>query len=157
MQFTVVMVGKTSIPFVKDGVDIFSKRFRHYHPLKLVTIPDIKDRKNLTPDQIKDKEADCIRLTLPKSATIVLLDEKGKEYRSIDFAAYLQKQFNSGNKEIVFIIGGAYGVSESITSLADHKISLSQMTFTHQFIRIILIEQLYRAMTILKNEPYHNE
>jgi 23S rRNA (pseudouridine1915-N3)-methyltransferase len=157
MQFTVIMVGKTSIPFVIDGVDLFSKRFRHYHPIKLITIPDLKDRKSFSPDQTKEKETESIRQYLPKSALIVLLDEKGIEYRSMDFATFLQKQFNSGIKEIVFIIGGAYGVSESLSSFVNNKISLSQMTFTHQFIRLMLLEQLYRAMTILKNEPYHNE
>jgi 23S rRNA (pseudouridine1915-N3)-methyltransferase len=157
MQFTIIMVGKTSASYVTEGVELFTSRFRHYHPLRLIIIPDLKDRKNLTPDQIKAKEADAIKKSLPKMAVIVLLDEKGKEFRSLDFAALIQKQFKSGSKELAFIIGGAYGVSESVLKSANYKISLSKMTFTHQFIRLMITEQLYRAMTILKNEPYHNE
>jgi 23S rRNA (pseudouridine1915-N3)-methyltransferase len=157
MQFTVIMIGKTNASFVQEGVDLFSDRFRHYHQLKFITIPDLKDRKNLSPNQIKEKEAELIIQNLPKSAIIIALDEKGKEFRSLDFAAFIQKQLNTGCKEIVIIIGGAYGIAEGIDKKADFKISLSQMTFTHQFIRLILVEQLYRAMTILKNEPYHNE
>jgi len=157
MQFTVILIGKTSTSYVQEGVELFSDRFRHYHPLKFITIPDLKDRKSMTSAQIKNKEAETILQHLPKSALIILLDEKGKEYRSLDFAAFIQKQLNTGCKELVFIIGGAYGVDESIDRKANFKISLSQMTFTHQFIRLMLTEQLYRAMTILKNEPYHNE
>jgi 23S rRNA (pseudouridine1915-N3)-methyltransferase len=157
MQFTVIMIGKTNVSFVQEGVDLFSDRFRHYYQLKFITIPDLKERKNLSPNQIKEKEAELIIQNLPKSAIIIVLDEKGKEFRSLDFAAFIQKQLNTGCKEIVIIIGGAYGIAEAIENKANFKISLSQMTFTHQFIRLILVEQLYRAMTILKNEPYHNE
>jgi 23S rRNA (pseudouridine1915-N3)-methyltransferase len=157
MHFTIVMIGKTSTSYISDGIELFSQRFRYYHPLTWVVIPDLKDRKNLSSDQIKQKEAEAILNKIPKSSLIIVLDEKGKEYRSVDFAAFLQKQLNSGGKEIVFIIGGAYGILESLLRNAEYRISLSQMTFTHQFIRLMLIEQLYRAMTILKNEPYHNE
>jgi len=151
------MIGKTSASYVLDGVELFSRRIRHYYPIKWVIIPDLKDRKNLSPDQVKEKEAEAILQILSKSGVFILLDEKGKEYRSLDFSAFLQKHLNMGYKDIVFVIGGAYGVSQSVMNLANYKISLSQMTFTHQFIRLMLVEQLYRAMTIIKNEPYHNE
>lgn len=157
MQFTVIMIGKTTTSFIQEGINLFSDRFRYYHQLRFIAIPDLKERKNLSPNQIKDKEAEAILQNLPKSAVIILLDEKGKEFRSMDFASFIQKQLNTGCKEIVIIIGGAYGISEAIDKKANFKIALSQMTFTHQFIRLILVEQLYRAMTILKNEPYHNE
>lgn len=157
MQFTILMIGKTIAKHITEGVDIYQERFRHYHPVKLIVIPDIKDRKNLSAEQVKEKEAAAFIQSIPKSAVIILLDEKGTEFRSVEFAAFIQRQLNAGSKEVVFIIGGAYGVSQSIANLANFKVSLSQMTFTHQFIRLILMEQLYRAMTILKNEPYHNE
>jgi 23S rRNA (pseudouridine1915-N3)-methyltransferase len=157
MQFTVLLIGKTSTSYITEGLEIFIDRFRHYHPIKIITLPDIKDRKNLSPDQLKEKEATAFMQNIPKSSIVILLDEKGIEYRSVEFAAFIQKQLNTGAKEIVFIIGGAYGVAQSIIQAANFKIALSQMTFTHQFIRLMLMEQLYRAMTILKNEPYHNE
>ena len=157
MVITVIMVGKTSEAFVAEGVDLFVKRLKHYLPVNQVVIPDIRDRKNLSPNVIREKEAEAILAVLPKSSTFVLLDERGTEFRSVDFAGFLQKQMNSGNKELLFVIGGAYGVSQTLRKRADFVLSLSLMTFTHQFIRLMLAEQLYRAMTILKNEPYHNE
>ncbi len=157
MVVTVLMVGKTSEAFVAQGIEHFIKRLKHYLPVKIITLPDIRERKNLSPNMIRDKEAETINAAIPKPSTLVLLDEKGVEFRSLDFAGFMQKQMNSGSKELVFIIGGAYGVSESLQKKADFVLSLSRMTFTHQFIRLMLAEQLYRAMTILKNEPYHNE
>ena len=151
------MIGKTTEAYVAEGVEHFTQRLKHYLPFKQVVIPDIRDRKNLSPQMLKDKEAEIILSQIPKSSFLVLLDERGKEFRSLDFAGFMQKQMNSGCKDLVFLIGGAYGVSDSIVKKADYTISLSQMTFTHQFIRLMIIEQLYRAMTILKNEPYHNE
>lgn len=157
MNITLLMIGNTSEAFVLQGYDIFLKRLKHYIKVKEIVIPDIKDRKHLTAEQIKEKEA---ILLLEKSASAnytVLLDEHGKEFSSLEFAGFLQKTMNSGTRELVFIIGGAYGVAESVKQKADITVSLSRMTFTHQFIRLLFAEQLYRAMTILKNEPYHNE
>ncbi len=151
------MIGKTTEAYVAEGVEQFTQRLKHYLLFKQVIIPDIRDRKNLSPKMVKKKEAEIILSQIPKSSILILLDERGTEFRSLDFAGFLQKQMNSGCKELVFLIGGAYGVSESIYKKADYTISLSQMTYTHQFIRLMIAEQLYRAMTILKNEPYHNE
>lgn len=157
MNITLLMIGNTSAGFIADGYEIFKKRLSHYINLKEVIIPDLKDRKNLDASQVKEKEALLIVSKIPTSAFVVLLDEKGKEMSSTELSAFMQKNMNSGIKELVFIIGGAYGVSESIRQLANLSLSLSKMTFTHQFIRMMLAEQLYRAMTILRNEPYHNE
>jgi 23S rRNA (pseudouridine1915-N3)-methyltransferase len=150
------MIGNTSEAFVVEGYEIFTKRLKHYIKFKEVIIPDIKDRKHLNADQVKEREAVLILEKLAASNYSVLLDERGKEFSSVEFAGFLQKTMNAGTRELFFIIGGAYGVAESVKQKADLTISLSQMTFTHQVIRLLFAEQLYRAMTILKNEPYHN-
>jgi len=157
MNITLLMIGNTSEPFVQSGYEVFIKRLKHYIKVKEVIIPDIKDRKHLNAEQIKDREALLILDKLNISTYTVLLDEHGSNFSSKEFAGFLQKTMNSGTREMFFIIGGAYGVSESIKQKADLTVALSRMTFTHQFIRLIIAEQLYRAMTILKNEPYHNE
>ncbi len=157
MNITILMIGNTSDAFVQNGYDIFIKRLRHYIKVKEVVIPDLKDRKHLNADQIKEKEAAMILEKTSLSNFIVLLDEHGKEFSSVEFAGFLQKTMNTGTRELCFIVGGAFGVAESIKQKADITLSLSRMTFTHQMIRLIFTEQLYRAMTILKNEPYHNE
>lgn len=151
------MVGNTSETFVLDGYDVFTKRLKHYIKLREVIIPDIKDRKYLNAEQIKEKEAILILGKLASAHFSVLLDERGKDFSSMEFAGFLQKTMNAGTRELYFVIGGAYGVAESIKQKVDLTLSLSRMTFTHQFIRLLFAEQLYRAMTILKNEPYHNE
>lgn len=157
MNITFLMIGNTSASFVSDGYEIFKKRLSHYIKLKEIVIPDIKDRKNLDATQVKLKEALLITSKIPNGAYVVLLDEKGKELTSTEFAIFIQKNMNSGIKEIVFVIGGAYGVADSIKQSANYTLSLSKMTFTHQFIRLLLVEQLYRGMTIQRNEPYQNE
>lgn len=156
MNFTLLMIGNTSESFVNEGFDLFLKRLKHYIKVKEIIIPDIKDRKNLNAEQVKEKEASLLIEKLATASYIVLLDEHGKEFSSVEFAGFLQKMMNAGTRDLFFIVGGAYGVSEIIKQKADLIISLSQMTFTHQFIRLLFAEQLYRAMTILKNEPYHN-
>lgn len=157
MNITLLMIGNTSEAFVKEGYEVFAKRLKHYLKVKEIIIPDLKDRKHLNPEQVKEKEAGLLLEKMGSASFTVLLDERGKEFSSTEFAGFLQKTMNAGTRELFFIIGGAYGVAESIKQRADICISLSRMTFTHQFIRMILAEQLYRAMTILKNEPYHNE
>jgi 23S rRNA (pseudouridine1915-N3)-methyltransferase len=151
------MIGNTSETFVQNGYAEFFKRLKHYIKLKEVIIQDIKDRKHLNAEQIKEKEAVLILEKLSSASLCILLDEHGKEFTSVEFAGFLQKAMNAGTREMFFVIGGAYGVAESVKLKADFIISLSKMTFTHQFIRLLFAEQLYRAMTILKNEPYHNE
>jgi 23S rRNA (pseudouridine1915-N3)-methyltransferase len=157
MLLTILMIGKTTDIFVTEGTEIFIERLKHYLSVKMIVIPDLKERKNLSPQQIKEKEAELMIQQIPKPSTLILLDEQGREFRSIEFSAFIQKQLNSGCKELVFLIGGAFGVADSIKKTANFSLSLSKMTFTHQFIRLMLAEQLYRAMSILKNEPYHNE
>lgn len=157
MNITLLMIGNTSEAFVHEGYAVFMKRLKHYVKVKELIIPDIKDRKHLNAEQIKEKEAVLILEKLNTANYSVLLDERGKEFSSVEFSGFLQKTMNAGTRELFFIIGGAYGVSESVKQKADITVSLSRMTFTHQFIRLLFTEQLYRAMTILKNEPYHNE
>jgi 23S rRNA (pseudouridine1915-N3)-methyltransferase len=157
MNITLLMIGNTSEAFVLDGYEVFMKRLKHYVKIKELVIPDIKDRKHLNADQIKEKEATLILEKLNTASFSVLLDERGKEFSSVEFATFMQKTMNVGTRELFFIIGGAYGVAESVKHKVDISVSLSKMTFTHQFIRLLFAEQLYRAMTILKNEPYHNE
>lgn len=157
MNITLLMIGNTSEAFVLNGYEVFMKRLKHYVKVRELIIPDIKDRKHLNADQIKEKEAILILEKLASANFSVLLDERGKEFSSVEFAGFLQKTMNAGIRELFFIIGGAYGVAESVKQKANITVSLSRMTFTHQFIRLLLAEQVYRAMTILKNEPYHNE
>lgn len=157
MNITLLMIGNTSEAFVLNGYEVFMKRLKHYVKVRELIIPDIKDRKHLNADQIKEKEAILILEKLASANFSVLLDEHGKEFSSVEFAGFLQKTMNAGTRELFFIIGGAYGVAESVKQKANITVSLSRMTFTHQFIRLLLAEQVYRAMTILKNEPYHNE
>jgi 23S rRNA (pseudouridine1915-N3)-methyltransferase len=157
MNITLLMIGNTSETFIQEGYDVFIKRLKHYIKVKELVVPDIKDRKHLNAAQVKEKEAILILEKLTASNYTVLLDERGKEFSSVEFSGFLQKTMNSGIREMFFVFGGAYGVAESIKQKADLTVSLSRMTFTHQFIRLIFAEQLYRAMTILKNEPYHNE
>jgi len=157
MNITLLMIGNTSDTFVQDGYSEFMRRLKHYIKVKEIVIPDLKDRKHLNAEQVKEKEALLILDKLNSANYSVLLDERGKEFSSTEFAGFLQKTMNAGNKELFFIVGGAYGVAESIKRKVDLTVSLSRMTFTHQFIRLLFAEQLYRAMTILKNEPYHNE
>jgi len=157
MNITLLMIGTTSDSFVKEGYAVFMNRLKHYIKVKEVIIPDLKDRKHLNPEQIKEKEAVLLQEKLTNSNYTVLLDERGSMLSSMEFSGFLQKTMNAGTREMFFVIGGAYGVADSIKQRADMTLSLSKMTFTHQFIRLLFAEQLYRAFTILKNEPYHNE
>lgn len=156
MKITIITVGKTTEGFIKTGIEEYHRRLKHYLPLEINAIPDIKDRKSLSIQQIMEKESILLIDRLPKAAYIILLDEKGQEFNSVNFSSLLSKQIQSGIKELVFIIGGAYGVTDNLRRYVDLTLSLSLMTFTHQFIRLMLVEQIYRAMTILNNHPYHN-
>lgn len=150
-------IGKTAFSFVKEGVAEFSKRINRYTGFSEVCIPDVKSGKNHPPTLIKKTEANKILSILKSDDLLILLDEKGKTYRSIEFAKQLNKWQLNSKKRIIFLIGGAWGFDESIYKRADAKLSLSDMTFSHQLIRLIFIEQLYRGFTILNNEKYHNE
>ena len=157
MKILVLAIGKTDEQWVQEALLKYSKRLQHYIPFEFEVIPDLKNTKNLSEAQQKEKEGALILKKLKPSDEVFLLDEKGKEYRSVEFARYLQHQMNSRVKRLVFIIGGPYGFSLELYAKAKGKLALSKMTFSHQMIRPFFVEQLYRAMTILKNEPYHHE
>lgn len=157
MEIRLICVGKTGKSFLEEGEKEYAKRLKHYVKFSTVVIPDIKQAKSLSEDQIKQKEADAILAKIKQGDRIFLLDEKGKEFSSTKFANFMQKQFNQGGQAIVFIVGGPYGFAPIMYEKAIAKIALSQMTLSHQMIRMFFIEQLYRAMTILKGEPYHHK
>ena len=157
MKIQLIVTGKTNQDFLKQGLDEFCKRLEHYFPFELEIIPDIKNTRNLSVEQQKTKEGELILQAFQAGDYIVLLDERGKEFTSMQFAQFIEKKAYMGLKRLVFVIGGAYGFSPAVYEAANEKIALSKMTFPHQLIRLIFIEQLYRAMTILHNEPYHHE
>ena len=157
MKILLLVIGKTDEKYLLDGMDKYRLRLKHYIGLDYEEIPDVKNRKSLSETQQKEQEADLILAKLKVGDKLVLLDEKGKDYRSIEFAKHLQQQMNSGLKRLVFVIGGPYGFDTSVYNKSQGKISLSKMTFSHQMIRLFMMEQVYRAMTILKNETYHHE
>lgn len=157
MKISLITVGRTDIAWVRQGLDMYVSRLKHYAPFELVEIPELKNVSSLTRDQIKSREGELILKNVKNSDDLVLLDEHGREFRSIEFAKYLEDKMISSGKDVVFVVGGAYGFSPDVYSRANGKISLSKMTFSHQIVRTIFAEQLYRAFTIIKGEPYHHE
>ena len=157
MNIELIVVGKTDSKEVAALVDMYLKRINFYNRFNITYIPDIRNAKNLSEAQQKSSEGEAIMRLLDDSDRVVLLDEKGQEFRSIEYAEWLQKRMNSGVKRLVFIIGGPYGFSDAVYKRANEKISLSKMTFSHQIIRAIFTEQLYRAFSIINNSPYHHE
>ena len=157
MKVKLVCIGKTDKEYIIEGVKEYEKRLKHYISFESVLLPDIKNSKNLTEIQQKEKEGEVILSQIKESDYVIILDEKGKEYSSVEFSKMIEKQMVAGLKTLVFIVGGPYGFSKQMYDRANAKISLSQMTFSHQMVRLIFTEQLYRAMTILKGEPYHHE
>ncbi len=157
MIIKLICIGKTEEEYLKTGIAIYEKRLKHYIHFETIFIPSIKDAKNASPTEIKEREAELLLKHFSKNEYIVLLDEKGTAFRSVEFAEFIQKKMNMGIKNLCFIIGGAYGFAPIIYEKANTKISLSNMTFSHQMIRLFFVEQCYRAFSILKNEPYHNE
>lgn len=149
-------IGKTADKYLEEGCGIFERRLGHYLAFETVLIPDVKNGGKLDPAQLKIKEGELILQRLKNEDCLILLDENGKQYPSEKFAATLDQWFQSPYKRLVFQVGGAYGFSEAVYQRANFKLSLSSMTFSHQMIRLFFLEQLYRAMTILRNEPYHN-
>ena len=156
MKITLLAIGKTDDKNLETLIKMYSKRLGHYVPFSLEVIPDIKKAKNLSEDQQKQLEGAEILKRTTTSDHLILLDEKGKEFTSEKFAAFLQKKMNGGLKNLIFVIGGPYGFSPEIYERAQGKVSLSQMTFSHQMVRLFVVEQLYRGFTILRNEPYHH-
>lgn len=157
MKIALLVIGKTDSSYLMDGISEYKNRLVHYIPFELTVIPDIRNVKNLTESQQKEKEGELLLKALQPGDYVVLLDEKGKEFTSVQFATYIEKKQHTVPKRLVFMIGGPYGFSEPVYDAASEKISLSKMTFSHQMIRLFFTEQLYRAMTILHNEPYHHE
>lgn len=157
MNIELIVVGKTDSKEVSALVDIYTKRINFYNKFTITYLPDIRNSKNLSEAQQKTAEGEAILRLIDDSDRVILLDEKGSEFRSIEYAEWLQKRMNSGIKRLVFVIGGPYGFSEAVYSRSNEKISLSKMTFSHQIIRAIFTEQLYRAFSIINNSPYHHE
>ena len=156
MKTTLILVGKTTDKHFQAGIDDYISRIAHYMPFETLTIPELKNTKNLTEDQQKQAEGELIIKQLLPSDTVVLLDEHGTEYRSIDFARWLEQKRNTARR-LIFVIGGPYGFSKDVYARANEQVSLSKMTFSHQMIRLTFTEQIYRACTIIKGEPYHHE
>lgn len=157
MKITLLTVGKTDRDWVKQGLDIYMSRLKHYTQFAMVEIPELKNVSSLSESQIKTKEGELILKQLRPADDVILLDEKGKQYTSVEFAKMIQDKMTYSGRDIVFIIGGAYGFSQAVYDRAASKISLSKMTFSHQMVRTIFVEQIYRAFTIMKGEPYHHE
>ena len=157
MKLSLLVIGRTTDHHVQALIDDYATRLQHYTPFSLDVIPELKNTRAMSADQQKAAEAELIRRQLQPGDHIVLLDEHGAERRSVDFAKWLQKRMAAGARRIVFIVGGPYGFDPSIHTLANEEISLSQMTFSHQLIRVLFVEQLYRAHTILRGESYHHE
>lgn len=157
MKISLIVIGKTDASYFVDAINEYKNRLVHYIPFEMEIIPDIKNVKNLREEQQKEKEGELILKILQPGDYLVLLDEHGKSFSSMEFATYLERKMHVVSKRLVFVIGGPYGFSEAVYKAASEKISLSKMTFSHQMIRLIFVEQIYRAMTILNNEPYHHE
>ena len=156
MKIKLICIGKTGKNFLVEGENEYLKRLKHYVPTTKIEIPDIKKAKNKSEEQIKEEEADLILSKIGSNDYVILLDEKGRDFSSEKFAQHLQQRFNHLANDLIFVIGGPYGFSENLYKRSNEKISLSSMTFSHQMVRMIFFEQLYRAMTILKGEPYHH-
>lgn len=157
MKVTLVLVGKTVDKRFTDIIDEYAARVKHYIGFDIVTIPELKNTKSLSEEQQKQAEGELIMKQLQPGDYMVLLDEHGKEFRSVEFSDWMTKKMNTVSKRLVFVVGGPYGFSKDVYGKCNEKISLSKMTFSHQMIRMIFVEQLYRAMTIMKGEPYHHE
>lgn len=157
MKVNLLLVGKTVNKHFVELIEDYASRVKHYIGFEINIIPELKNTKNLSIDQQKQQEGELILRQLLPSDSVVLLDEHGKELRSVDFSKYLEQKMQTTNKRLVFVVGGPYGFSPNVYNRANDKLSLSRMTFSHQMVRLIFVEQLYRAMTIMRGEPYHHE
>ena len=157
MKIQLIVVDKTFQDFVLKGVNEYCTRLKHYFPFEMEVIPDIKNTKNLSFDQVKEKEGEFILKLFQTGDFVVLLDERGMTFTSLGFSKYIEKKMQTVSKRLVFVIGGPYGFSQKVYEAAHEKIALSKMTFSHQLVRLVFVEQLYRTMTILNHEPYHHE
>lgn len=157
MKITLLVTGKTEEKYLIEGIDKYLSRLKHYIGFNMIVIPELKNTKNLTEAQQKAKEAELILKQVSNSDLLILLDEKGKKYTSVLFSNYLNKQMIGSIQHLIFVIGGPYGFDDSVYKRANGSMSLSDMTFSHQMVRLFFVEQLYRAFSILKGEPYHHE
>ncbi|WP_295767262.1 23S rRNA (pseudouridine(1915)-N(3))-methyltransferase RlmH [uncultured Mucilaginibacter sp.] len=157
MKIVLLTVGKTEDAYIKDGIEKFVKRLKHYTKLEIVDLPELKNTKALTQEQQKTKEAELILKKLSTTDHVVLLDEKGLEFSSVQFAEYIDKKAIGSTQSLVFIIGGPYGFDATVYQRANAQLALSRMTFSHQMVRLFFVEQLYRAFSIIKGEPYHHQ
>lgn len=157
MKIALAVIGKTTDKNISEVISNYLKRTNFYIPFEIIYITDVKNTKNLTEDQQKKLEGDALLKKLDSSDYMVLLDEHGKEYTSVEFSKYIEKKMHTVPKRLVFVVGGPYGFSPEIKNKAQEKISLSKMTFPHELVRLFFVEQIYRAMTIMNNEPYHHE
>lgn len=157
MKISLLTIGKTEEKYLKEGIEKYLKRLKHYITFQIIELPELKNTKNLSEDQQRDKEAELIFKNIATSDHLILLDERGQEFSSIQFSGFLNKKMLGSVQHLVFVIGGPYGFNERVYQRANDKVSLSKMTFSHQMIRLFFVEQLYRAFTILKGEPYHHE
>jgi 23S rRNA (pseudouridine1915-N3)-methyltransferase len=155
MKITLIFTSRTSFGFIKEGMNEYINRLKHYIPLEILICQDLKNTKNMSEKEQKIKEGEKIMKLIPENASVFLFDEKGKEYNSVDFASFLNVKMNEG-RDICMVVGGAYGFSDELYSIARDRISLSKMTFSHQLVRLLILEQIYRAFTILRGEPYHH-
>lgn len=156
MKTELILVGKTNDKHFQAGIGDYCQRIGHYMPFSITVIPELKNTKSLSFQQQKEREGEMILAKLQSSDHVVLLDEHGKDFRSVEFARWIEHK-NASVRRLVFVIGGPYGFSEAVYSRANEKISLSKMTFSHQMVRLVFVEQIYRACTIIKGEPYHHE
>lgn len=156
MKIRIITIGKTSASYLKEGIAIYLKRLDHYANVEVVELADVA-AKGLSPQVLKEKEGELLLKTFKAGESVVLLDEKGNGYTSVQFSEVLQKKMNAGTKGICFVVGGAFGFSQAVYDRAEMKLSFSKMTYSHEMIRLLLAEQLYRAFTILKGESYHHE
>ena len=157
MRTYLILIGKTTNSHIVSLIDDYASRLKHYIGFDIITIPELKNTKNLSAEQQKQQEGELILKQLQAGDHVVLLDEHGKELRSVEFSHYMEQRMQTVSKRLVFIIGGPYGFSPDVYAKANEKLSLSKMTFSHQMVRLIFVEQLYRAMTIMRGEPYHHE
>lgn len=157
MKITLLTTGKTDKEWVKRGMEIYASRLKHYTTFQIVEIPELKNVSSLSREQIKIKEGELILKNIKADNEVILLDEHGKEYSSVEWARVMEEKISRGCKDIIFVIGGAYGFSSEVYKRSNGAISLSRMTFSHQMVRAIFVEQLYRAFTIMRGEPYHHE
>lgn len=157
MKIILLVIGKTNSKELISLFEDYEKRLSHYIPFQFMVVPELKNTKNISMEEQKEREADLLLKQMDNQDEIILLDDKGKEYTSLAFSTFLEKKAVSSVRNLVFVVGGPYGFSERVYQRANGKFSLSKMTFSHQMIRVIFIEQVYRAMTILRGEPYHHE